>query len=66
MAVVADDLASDDFPSRLLELSNVRMAEDGARCPFELLPDSDCADELHSLVHRLQLAERVSVYSLAA
>lgn len=66
MAVVRDDLASDEFPKRLLELSNVRMGDDGARCPFELLPDADCAEELHSLVHRLRLTERVSVYSLAA
>ncbi|MFN2469997.1 MAG: hypothetical protein ABR583_03225 [Gaiellaceae bacterium] len=66
IAVVADDLSSDEFPARLLELSDVRMGDDGARCPFELLPDAECADELHSLVHRLQLTERVSVYSLAA
>lgn len=66
MAVVADDLSSDEFPARLLELSNVRMGDDGARCPFELLPDAECADELYSLVHHLRLTERVSVYSLAA
>lgn len=66
MAVVAEDLASDDFPDRLLELSNARMGANGVRCPFDLLPDADCADELRSLLQRLYLIERVSVYSLAA
>jgi hypothetical protein len=66
MAVISDDLTSEDFPERLLELSDVRMHADGARCPLELLPDPGCAAQLQSLVSHLQLAERVSVYSLAA
>ncbi len=66
MAVVADDLAADDFAERLVALSDVHMAEDGARCPFELLPDADCARDVRSLLERLRLAERVAVYSLAA
>ena len=66
MAVVSDDLASDEFSDRILELSDVRMGNGGARCPFELLPDPECADEVRKLVHELQLTERVSVYSLAA
>jgi hypothetical protein len=66
MAVVRHDLSADDFAVRLLELSDVRMNGDGARCPFELLPDVDCVDELRSLVARLRLGERVSIYSLAA
>lgn len=66
LAVVADDLAQDGFAERLVELSDVRMERDGPRCPFELLPDGDCAGEVRFLLERLRLAERVSVYSLAA
>lgn len=66
MAVVDDDLADESFPERLLELSDVRMPDDGARCPFELLPDAACADGVVSLLERLRLAERVTVYSVAA
>ncbi len=66
MAVVVSDLEQKDFADRLVELSDIRMAENGARCPFELLPDPDCAGEVRSLLERLRLAERVSVYSLAA
>jgi hypothetical protein len=42
------------------------MPGDGARCPFELLPDAQCASEVVSLLDRLRLAERVTVYSVAA
>lgn len=66
LAVVGDDLQEDDFADRLVELSDVRMGQDGARCPFELLPDESCAGALRSLLERLRLSERVSVYSLAA
>ena len=66
MAVVADDLASDEFTDRLLELSNAHMGPDGVRCQLDLLPDAACAGELHSLMQRLRLPERVAVYALAA
>jgi hypothetical protein len=65
MAVVSADLDDAAFGSRLLELSDVR-EDDGARCPFELLPDPDCAGDVRSLLAQLRLTERVSVYSLAA
>ena len=54
------------FGVGLVALSDVRMADDGSRCPFELLPEADCVTELRSLLRRLRLSERVSVYSLAA
>jgi hypothetical protein len=66
MAVLKDDLADEGFADRLVALSDVRMDDDGARCPFELLPDEACAGELLSLLARLRLSERVAVYSLAA
>ncbi len=66
MAVVMTDLAEEGFAERLIELSDVQMAEDGPRCPFELLPDPECAGAVSSLLSELRLAERVSVYSLAA
>ena len=65
MAVVESDLADDSFPERLRELSDVRES-DGARCPFELLPEPGCAGEVRSLLDRLRLSERVVVYSVAA
>jgi hypothetical protein len=65
MAVVAADLADQDFGPRLVQLSDVR-ENDGARCPFELLPDGECADEVRLLLAQLRLTERVSVYSIAA
>lgn len=65
MAVVAADLTDDSFAPRLVELSEM-YEDDGARCPFELLPDPDCAGDVRSLLSRLRLGERVSVYSLAA
>jgi hypothetical protein len=66
LAVVGDDLAEEGFADRLVELSDMRMGKDGPRCPFELLPDADCAGEVRSLLERLRLSERVSLYSLAA
>ena len=65
MAVVTADLADEGFAPRLVELSDVR-EDDGARCPFELLPDPECAEDVRSLLAQLRLTERVSVYSLAA
>ena len=65
MAVVAADLADDAFGPRLVELSDVREI-DGARCPFELLPDPECVGDVRSLLERLRLADRVSIYALAA
>ena len=65
MAVLPADLADDSFGERLRELSDVR-EHDGARCPFELLPEAECAGEVRSLLDRLKLSERVAVYSLAA
>lgn len=65
MAVIAADLADDAFGQRLVELSDVRQT-DGARCPFELLPDPDCAGDVRSLLAQLRLTDRVSVYALAA
>ena len=66
MAVVKTDLDEEGFAERLVELSGVQMEQNGPRCPFELLPDPDCAGEVSSLLKHLRLAERVSVYSLAA
>jgi hypothetical protein len=66
MAVVGDDLADGSFPDRLVELSDVHMPADGARCPFELLPDAACAAAVISLLTTLRLHERVTVYSVAA
>lgn len=67
MAVVLDDLAdAAAFADRLVALSDVRMSQDGARCPFELFPAPECAGEVHALLSRLRLADRVAVYSLAA
>jgi hypothetical protein len=66
MAVVAADLEGAGFEQRVVELSDVRMGDHGIRCPFELLPDDDCAAEVRSLLDRLRLSGQVSVYSLAA
>lgn len=65
LAVVPEDLRADGFGERLLELCEQRMPA-GERCPFELLPDESCADELRDVLAGLRLSERVSVYSLAA
>ena len=66
MAVVETDLDEASFGERLIELSDVQMEKNGPRCPFELLPDPGCAGALSSLLSELRLADRVSVYSLAA
>lgn len=68
LPVVRTDLESADFQARLLGLSEERMPHGGERCPLELLPDDDCADDVRSLLDRLRLRDRghVEVYSLAA
>lgn len=67
LAVTADDLAHEGFDQRLIALSDERMPR-GELCPFELLPEQECADELRATLARLRLDARghVAVYSLAA
>ena len=67
MAVVPEDLGSEDFESRLVEASEQRMPR-GELCPLELLPSEECALELRGVLDRLGLSERghVEVYSIAA
>ncbi len=67
LPVIADDLADEAFASRLLDLSEERMPQ-GERCPLELLPAEECADELRALLAELRLERRghVEIYSLAA
>ncbi len=66
MAVVPEDLGTEEFERRLLALSDERMPQ-GALCPLELLPAEECNHELRATLARLRLAERghVAVYSLA-
>jgi hypothetical protein len=68
MPVVREDLGSPEFDDRLLELSEQRMPRGGELCPFELLPASECADDVRARLARLRLHERgnVAVYSIAA
>lgn len=68
LPVVRADVESADFQERLLALSEERMPRGGERCPLELLPDEDCADDIRTLLDRLRLRERghVEIYSLAA
>lgn len=67
LPVVADDLADPAFAQTLRGLSEVRMPT-GELCPLELLPEPECAAELHSLLRRLHLVDRghVEVYAVAA
>lgn len=67
LPVVAEDLNTEGFEERLVELAEQRMPQ-GALCPLELLPAEDCADDLRAVLARLRLSERghVDVYSLAA
>jgi hypothetical protein len=67
LAVTADDMTNDGFEAQLADLAEQRMPG-GELCPFELLPDEDCAAELREVLGRLRLAERghVEIYSLAA
>jgi hypothetical protein len=66
LPVVTTDLADEQFETRLLTLGEERTPE-GKRCPLELLPASDCGEELRALLRRLRLDERghVEVYSTA-
>lgn len=68
LPVVKADLETPDFEERLVSLSEERMPHGGERCPLELLPDEECADEVKSLLDRLRLRERghVEIYSVAA
>ena len=67
LPVVADDLVDPTFPETLRGLSNERMPT-GELCPLELLPDPECAHDLHALLMDMRLAERghVEVYAVAA
>jgi len=67
LAVLPEDLAEPAFTEQLLELAEERMPR-GERCPLELLPAEECADDLRALLAELRLERRghVEVYSLAA
>ena len=67
LAVVPEDLVEEAFAERLLSLADERMPR-GERCPLELLPADECADDLRALLTELRLERRghVEVYSLAA
>lgn len=67
LAVTPEDLEDRSFAERLLALAEERMPA-GERCPLELLPAEDCADDLRTLLAELRLERRghVEVYSLAA
>lgn len=65
LAVVEEDVREPEFRDRLLELADQRMPA-GQRCPFELLPDDRCEEDVRRMLAELRLHERVSVYSLAA
>jgi len=67
LAVMPDDLTDASFGERLLSLADERMPA-GERCPLELLPADECADDLRALLTELRLERRghVEVYSLAA
>jgi hypothetical protein len=67
LAVVPEDLTSDQFVQRLMELAAQRMPA-GALCPLELLPAAECVDDLRATLAELELDTRgnVAVYSLAA
>lgn len=66
-AVIAHDLASGEFESRLIDLADRRMSQGGELCPLELLPAADCVYELEGLLERLGLTDRrhVAIYALA-
>lgn len=67
-AVTRSDLERPDLAERLTELAARRMEGSGELCPLELLPSSDCDDDLRALLGRIGLAGRsnVAVYSLAS
>ena len=66
LAVVPEDLDDPAFPDRLVELANRTMPGTGSRCELELLPADECRPAVESLLRKLRLDERVSVYSRAA
>ncbi|MCD6727685.1 MAG: hypothetical protein LT070_10675 [Solirubrobacteraceae bacterium] len=65
-AVTQAELDSGELEARLPEIAERRMPEGGQLCPFELLPDPPCADELRALLSRYRLDVRatVTVYKL--
>jgi hypothetical protein len=67
-AVVSDDLASEDFAERLVDLASRRMKGGAELCPLDLLAAPECEGELRSLLDRVGLGGRphVSLYSRAA
>lgn len=65
LAVMPEDIAAEGFELRLRELSSERMPGGGERCPLELLPAAECAQELRERLIELGLNELISVYSLA-
>jgi hypothetical protein len=65
LVVMPEDIGGEGFALRLRELSGERMPGGGERCPLELLPAAECAEELRALLAELGLSELVSVYSLA-
>jgi hypothetical protein len=67
-AVVPADLEQEDLGEWLTELAMQRMEGSGELCPLELLPSSECHDELRALLGRIGLARRsnVAVYSVAS
>ena len=66
LVVIPEDIAEGGLAARLRGLSDERMPGGGERCPLELLPAAECAEELRALLAELGLSELVSVYSLAA
>lgn len=66
--VVRADLEDDGVEERLTELASQRMENGGELCPLELLPSSDCDEDLRALLSHIGLAKRsnVAVYSLAS
>ena len=66
LVVMPEDIAAGDLAAWLRELSGERMPGGGERCPLELLPAAECAEELRALLAELGLSELVSVYSFAA
>jgi hypothetical protein len=66
--VVPEDLTSEAFRERLVELSSRRMPGGAELCPLDLLATEECEGELRALLDRLGLSGRphVSLYTRAA
>lgn len=67
-AITPEDLEDDGVEERLRSMADRRMEGGGELCPLELLPSSDCTEDLRALLGRIGLADRsnVAVYSLAS